>query len=509
MSGKVYLVGAGPGDPGLLTIRGREVLQQATVVIHDYLVSEEILDYAPPEAEQIDVGKRGGHHTKPQEEINRLLCERAKAGHVVVRLKGGDPFLFGRGGEEALELAKAGIEFEVVPGVTSAIAVPAYAGIPVTHREMASELHLITGHEAPGKRETSLNWDVLGKASGTLVFLMGVGNLPTIVEQLRANGKKASTPVALIRWGTRPDQQTLASTLGKVVEAARKANFQPPAIIVVGECVGLRRMLKWYEKKPLFGKRIAVTRPPGQAQEFSTALRECGAVVYECATIQIEPVGDGSAIDQEIRQLGDYDWLIFTSVNAVDMFMSRVFGLGLDARCLAGVRVTVIGSKTGECLREYGIVADVVPREFMQEKLLESLPAEAGDRVLLPRAAEARDLLPLTLEKKGVHVEVVPLYETGSNKQGIAKLKRYLTKGVVDVMTFTSSSTVQRLIDALSDKERSRLFQDVLIASIGPVTSATARDAGLQVHIEAKEYTTRGLLEAIVKYFSKRKDRSY
>ncbi len=508
MSGKVYLVGAGPGDAGLITVRGREVLQRATVVVHDYLVNEELLDYAPPEAERIDVGKRRGHHTKPQQEINRLLCERAKAGEVVVRLKGGDPFLFGRGGEEAVELAKAGIEFEVVPGVTSAIGVPAYAGIPVTHREMASQLHIITGHEAPGKRETGLNWKVLGKAEGTLVFLMGVGNLPTIVKELRANRQKASTPVALIRWGTRPDQQTLTSTLGKVVEAARKANFQPPAIIVVGQCVELRRTLQWHEKKPLFGKRIAVTRPAGQAEEFSSALREYGAVVYECATIRIEPVGDGAAVDQEIACLGDYNWLIFTSANAVDMFMTRVFGLGLDARCLGGVRVSVIGSKTAEQLRGYGIVADVVPRKYVQEGLLESLAVETGDRVLLPRAAEARDLLPLTLEQKGAHVEVVPLYETAGNKEGIVKLKRYLTKGVVDVITFTSSSTVKRLMDALSDKERSRLFHDVLIASIGPVTSAIVREAGLEVQIEAKEYTTKGLLKAILKYFRKYRKRS-
>lgn len=503
MGGKVYLVGAGPGDARLITVRGLEVLRRATVVVHDYLVSEELLDCAPPGAERIDVGKRQGHHTKPQEEINRLLCERAKAGDVVVRLKGGDPFLFGRGGEEAVELAKAGIEFEVVPGVTSAIGVPAYAGIPVTHRDMASQLHIITGHEAPGKRETGLNWNVLGKAEGTLVFLMGVGNLPAIVKELRAHGQKASTPVALIRWGTRPDQQTLTSTLGKIVEAARKARFQPPAIIVVGKCVKLRQALQWYERKPLFGKRIAVTRPAGQAEEFSSSLREYGAVVYECATIRIEPIDDGSAVDREIARLGEYDWLIFTSVNGVDTFMARVFGMGLDARCLGGVRVSVIGSKTAERLRGYGIVADVVPREFVQEGLLEFVAVEPGDRVLLPRAAEARDLLPLMLQQKGAHVEVVPLYETAGNKAGIAKLKRYLTQGVVDVITFTSSSTVQRLMDALSARERGRLFHEVLIASIGPITSVTVREAGLKVHIEAKEYTSDGLLEAILKYFSK------
>ena len=502
--GRVYLVGAGPGDPGLLTLKGKEVLERAEVVIYDYLANEEFLQFAPPEAERIYVGKKGGDHTMGQEEINRLLVEKGRA-HVVVRLKGGDPFVFGRGGEEAQELVVAGIPFEVVPGVTAAIAVPAYAGIPLSHRDYAASMAFITGHEREDKTDSKIAWDRLATGVGTLVFFMGVKNLPEICQSLITHGRPAETPVAVIRWGTTPEQQTVIGTLQNIAEKVAQANLKPPAITVVGEVVRLREELNWFEARPLFGRRIVVTRAREQASEFKSILTDLGAHCLEFPTIAIEPPPSWEPLDTAIAHLASYDWVIFTSVNGVRCFMERLRLAGRDVRGLHGVRLAAIGPKTAEALEHVGICPDLVPGEYRAEAILEGLSGGEikGKRFLLPRAMVARDVLPETLRQWGAEIDVVPAYKTVLPRERSAAMLERLRSGEIDCLTFTSSSTVSNFFSLFEAETLLPLLQRVCIACIGPVTAKTAEEHGLRVEIMPSQYTIAGLAQAISDHFQR------
>ncbi len=502
MGGKVYLIGAGPGDPGLITERGLKVISEADVIVYDYLANPRLLSYARPEAEKIYVGKKGGCHTLSQEEINQLLVKKAQEGKVVARLKGGDPFLFGRGGEEAEVLVERGIPFEVVPGVTSAIAAPAYAGIPVTHREHTSTFTMVTGHEDPTKKASAIDWEALSRI-GTVAFLMGMKNLPHICENLLQAGKAPETPVAVIQWGTTPRQRVVTGSLRDIVEKVRKTGLGPPAIILVGEVVKLREKLKWFESRPLFGKRILVTRTREQASQLVASLEELGAECIEIPTIKIIPPESFEPLDRAIEKIEDYDWLIFTSVNGVKYFFERLFEKGKDARALSRARIAAIGQATAALIKNYGLLVDLLPREFRAEGLLEAFSQEdlRGVRILIPRALEAREILPEKLKEMGARVEVVPTYRTVLPEEEGARVRKALEEGV-DVVTFTSSSTARNLLRLLGE-DAFRLLSGVLLASIGPITSETLRQAGLSPAIEAQEYTIPGLVRAIVAYFEK------
>lgn len=498
--GYVYLVGAGPGDPGLLTLKGKECIAGADVIVYDRLVSPRLLDYADPAAELIYVGKSPDRHTLKQEEINQLLADKALEGKVVTRLKGGDPFVFGRGGEEAEVLVEHGIPFEIVPGITSAIAVPAYAGIPVTHRDFTSTIGIITGNEDPTKEETNIDWDKLATGLGTLVFLMGMANLPKIVGKLLAHGRAAGTPVGLIRWGTRPEQETLVGTLADIVEKARDANFANPAIIIVGEVVTLRDKLQWFEQKPLFGKRIVVTRAREQASNLTSALEKLGAQVLEFPAIEIAEPLDWAPVDAAIDTLPEYQWIIFTSVNGVDSFFRRLLAKGRDVRNLLGLKICAIGPKTREALEQLALRVEYMPEEYVAEAIIKGLAGriQPGEKVLLPRADIARKVLPQTLAELGAEVTDVTVYRTVKTQNKVDRLLGALRAQEIDLVTFTSSSTVRNFVEALPSEEKEALMAGVQVASIGPITTKTAGELGLQVHVEAKEYTIDGLVNAIL-----------
>ncbi|MCL4370418.1 MAG: uroporphyrinogen-III C-methyltransferase [Chloroflexi bacterium] len=499
MTGKVYLVGGGPGDPGLLTLRGAELLGRAEVVVYDRLANGVLLDrYLRPEAERIYAGKSSDHHTYPQEEINRLLVSRALEGRIVVRLHGGDPFVFGRGGEEAAALAAAGVPFEVVPGVTSAVAVPAYAGIPVTHRGQNSSFAVVTGHEDPTKPESSLCWEKLSTGVGTLVFLMGLTNLPAIVQQLTRNGLPDATPVAVIRWGTWSRQMTLVGTLADIVARVREADFRPPAVIVVGGVVGLRETLRWWDNRPLFGKRVLVTRSREQAGSLSALLREYGADPVEVPVLQILPPESYEPLDGAIARLRSYDWVVFTSANGVKALMERLETLGLDVRALADARLAAIGPATAQELRNYHLKVDLVPSEYVAEEVAAALLSTgvAGSRILLPRADLARDLLAVELERARALVDDVVAYRTVPAAGDLTRLREQLSAGEIDVVTFASSSTVRYLVAGLGEGAVSLLSRP-LIACIGPITADTARESGLRVDVVAPEHTMPGLVKAL------------
>ncbi|MBO8144548.1 MAG: uroporphyrinogen-III C-methyltransferase [Thermodesulfobacterium sp.] len=501
--GKVYLVGAGPGDPGLLTLKAKKALEEADVVIYDYLANKRFLNFCKEEAEKIYVGKKGGAHTLPQEEINKLLVKKAEEGKTIVRLKGGDPFLFGRGGEEAETLFEENISFEVIPGITSAIAVPAYAGIPVTHRNYTSTLAIITGHEAEDKEESKIDFSALSKI-GTLIFLMGVKNLPNIVKRLMEEGKSPETPVAVIQWGTLPKQKTATGTLKNIVEKVKEKGITAPAIIIIGEVVKLREKFNWFETKPLFGKKIVVTRTREQASKLVEKLEELGAMCYEIPTIKIEAVVD-EKIYQTIEKLSSYDWIIFTSENGVKFFFKVLWEKGKDLRVLGNSKVAVIGSSTKTFLENMGIRADLIPeKEFTQEGLISAFSRiDIKDKnILIPRAKEAREVLPQRLKEMGAKVDVLPVYETKTCEESKEKLRNIFEEGV-DIVTFTSSSTVKNFFKLIEETERSYL-KDILFASIGPITSATLRKFGFEPHIEAKEYTIEGLVNAIKNFLKNR-----
>ena len=505
MKAKVYLVGAGPGDPGLITLKGRECIQNADVVIYDYLASPALLKHAPTTAELIYVGKKGGDHTLTQDEINSLIVDKAKAGGVVTRLKGGDPFIFGRGGEEAEVLLKAGIPFEIVPGVTSAIAAAAYAGIPLTHRQLTSTLAFVTGHEDPNKKETSINWSSLAAGIGTLVFFMGVKNLPNISKQLIDHGKSLDTPVALIRWGTTSHQKTVTGTLGTIVEKARAAGLKAPAIIVVGDVVKLRQSLKWFEDRPLLGKRIVVTRARQQASDLVKQLSDLGAECLEYPTIEIKAPRDPRPLKQAVTNVSEYDWIVFTSVNGVSYFFEQLYAAGRDVRALGGLKTAAIGPATAARLLEFGFNSDIVPETYRAESVVKAFEKEKlkGKKVLLPRAREARPILPKELSRMGAEVVEVPAYETLKAVENSDELVKQLKNKQVDMITFTSSSTVKNFKALLPPEDFSVLVKDVTIASIGPITSDTAEELGFDVKISAESYTIPGLIEAILRYYQK------
>ncbi|MGB8426597.1 MAG: uroporphyrinogen-III C-methyltransferase, partial [Desulfobacterales bacterium] len=450
-TGMVYLVGAGPGDPGLITVRGLDVIGRADVIIYDYLAAPALLRHARDTAELIYVGKKGGNHTLSQDKINDLIVEKARQGAKVARLKGGDPFIFGRGGEEAEALIAAGIAFEVVPGVTSAIAAPAYAGIPLTHRKYTTTVAFVTGHEDPGKEASSINWPALARGIGTLVFLMGVKNLPQIVASLIDHGKSADTPAALVRWGTTARQQTVAGTLATIVERVRQAGLKAPAIIVVGEVVRLRDKMQWFDNRPLLGKRIVVTRARAQASDLVRQLAELGAECLEYPTITVEPPLDWTPVDRAIDRIDGYDWLIFTSVNGVKSFFGRLFSRGRDIRALGHIGTAAIGPATAAGLLEFGLTSDIVPESYQAEAVIAAFEKikVSGRKILLPRAAEARPILPQQLAKMGAVVDEVPVYRTLPAADGAKDLVARLAAEEIDMITFTSSSTVTNFTSLL------------------------------------------------------------
>jgi uroporphyrinogen III methyltransferase / synthase len=500
----VYLVGAGPGAEDLITVKGLNCLKQADVVLYDRLSGVSLLKEAPADAEFIDVGKQPDHHPVPQDEINRLLIEKAAAGRIVVRLKGGDPFVFGRGGEEAMALEAAGIPFEVVPGISSAIAVPSYAGIPVTHRHVSTSFHVITGHEDPEKETESVNFQALAQLTGTLVFLMGVGQLARIAEQLMQFGKAPDTPAALVYKGTTAYQRTVTGTLETIAEKVKNAGLKPPCVIVIGEVVALRPALSWFEKKPLFGKKILVTRSRTQASALSKKLHSLGADVQEFATIEIRPVENREPIRQALGQLHQYDHIVFTSVNGVTTFMDALLESGRDVRCLSPEsEITAIGHATAEALSCRGLALARVPEIFTAEGVLNVLAPviRSGQKVLLPRAEIARPQLVSGLTALGAVVDDVPMYETAI-PDADPEVLRNLFRKPPDWVTFTSASTVNHLMHILK-KADVPFPESMKIAVIGPVTAAAVQKHGLTVCAAANPHTIEGLAAVIEKECTK------
>lgn len=485
----MYLVGAGPGDPGLLTMRGAELLRRADVVIYDRLSAVELLDLAPEGAVRIDVGKLPGQARVSQDGINALLVEHGRAGGCVVRLKGGDATVFARGGEEALALAGAGVPFEFVPGVSSALAAPIYAGIPVTQRFSSTSFTVVTGHEDPSLGDDgTVDWDAVARVGGTIIVLMGVGRIRAITDRLLAAGRPADTPAAAVQWGTKPEQRTIRATLGTLADQ----DLASPSVIVIGAVAGLD--LAWFETRPLFGKTVVVTRARAQASVLVDQLRELGAATIELPVIEIrDPADGGVALRAAIGSLATYEWVVVTSPNGATRLLDAVTASGADARAFGGVKVAAIGPGTATALAAGNIAADLVPERFVAEGLLEVFPPPAGSgRVLVARAAEARDVLPDGLRAAGWHVDVVAAYET------VAVTPDAATRAAVasaDVVTFTSSSTVTNFLAA-------SVPVPGMVASIGPITSATAEAHGLTVAIEATEHTIPGLLAALVNALS-------
>ncbi len=500
--GKVYLVGAGPGDPGLISKKGLECLAQAEVVIYDRLLDEQLLDLTSPEAERIYVGKAAGQHTREQSEINRLLVEKAKEGKIVVRLKGGDPFVLGRGGEEAETLANNHIPFEVVPGVSSAVAVPAYAGIPVTHRGLASSFAVITGHEAYGKDSSNVAWEKLATGVDTLVFLMGMRNLPEIVKRLLAHGRHPDTPVAVVKDGTTHNQKTIVGSLADIVAKVKKQRLSPPAVIVVGEVVRLREKLRWFDNQPLFGKRILVTRARHQASALSRLLSERGAQPVELPAIDIKSKANTGELEQAIPNLAHYHWIVFTSVNGVEAFFQQVYNLNLDARALKNVKIGAIGPATAKALEKKGIIPNYTPDVYSSHGFIDGLRSYdiAGQRFLLPRADIADRELVEGITRLGAEVQEVVTYRTVPVAKAIAPAKQMLLSDKIDVITFASPSAVTGLLAVLKDKRGA--INSAKIACIGPKTADMAASTGLKVDIVAGEHTVPGLVAAIEKYFT-------
>lgn len=500
-SGVVFLVGAGPGDPGLVTVRGAECLRRADVVVYDNLANPALLDLAPAGAERIYAGKKAEHHFKTQDEINSLLVDRARAGYTVVRLKGGDPFVFGRGGEEAEFLEDHKVPWEVIPGITSAIAAAAYAGIPVTHRDINGSVHIVTGHESDSASGVQIDWANLASSGGTIVVLMGVKNLPHISAELTSHGLSPATPVALVRWGTTPRQQTLITTLATAAADAVAAGIKPPAICIIGEVVRLREKIAWVERRPLFGLRIAVTRPHDENARLSELLRDAGAEVLPTPTLEKIPSTD-LVLAKEITarlQNGDFDWVAVTSGHGAREFAARLQEAGSDMRALARSRIASIGHRTAVALRENGIVADLVVAESTQEGLATALIAEGARAVLVPRAAQAREELENRLAAAGIALTVWPVYDMVPHADGIAALLHHLEQKSVDLITFTSARTFEALAGAAGGALRDAL-SGAKIAAIGPITRAAITQAGFAVDVESPQSAMESLAAAIVQW---------
>ena len=501
--GQVILVGAGPGDIGLLTLRGKDWLVRADVVIYDHLVNSNMLRFASS-AELIYVGKKAGHATVTQNKINELLVNSARAGKIVVRLKGGDPFIFGRGGEEVQALKEADIRFTIVPGIPSPVGVSAYAGIPLTHRDHASTISIITGSNEHGEEHLKLDWENISTRTGTLVFLMGARKLPRIVEQLIKFKKKPDTPVAVIQWGTTSRQKTWVGTLNTIVDIATKEKIKPPTLTIIGEVVNLKPITDWYETLPLFGKTFVVTRAEEQAESFIHMLEEQGAEAFLYSSIKTIPPVDWGPLDQSLEELSSYDGLIFTSANGVHFFSQRLREKNKDIRELKGVRVYAIGPKTEQAVLKLNIRVDTVPENYIAESLIECIGKDhiEGKKFLLPRASVAREVLPNALRKMGASIDVVPAYQTILPEQPESSFLKRLNEGTIDVITFTSSSTVTNFLDRLN-KEHHEKLNKITVACIGPITQKTAEDRGLKVTIVPNQYTVTGLFSAIKTHFAK------
>ena len=503
--GMVYLIGAGPGAPGLITLKAIECIKEADVVVYDYLANKRFLEYAGKRAEIIYVGKQGGAHTLPQDEINKLIIKKAQKGKIIARLKGGDPFIFGRGGEEAEEIIQAGIPYEVIPGVTAGVAAAAYAGIPLTHRDFTTTVAFITGHEDPAKEDSNIYWDKISTGIGTLVFYMGIGNLEPNMKKLIENGRSPDTPVALIRWGTTSNQETIIGTIKDIAEKAKQANFKAPAITVVGGVVSLRDKLRWFDKKPLFGKKIIVTRSREQASDFSVLLEKYGAEPIEFPTIETVPPKDWKEIDRAIKNLPKYDWAIFTSINGVKYFIERLKKQGKDIRELKGIKICAIGPATAKAIEDLGIKVDLLPKEYRAESIITGLGKTKikGRRFLLPRALKAREVLPEEIKRLGGKVDVVTAYRTVQPKEKTDEIRKMLREKRVDVVTFTSSSTVENFVNMFKRNEVPGILNGTRVACIGPITKDTATKLGIKTDIMPEKYTIPALTEAIGEYYKK------
>jgi uroporphyrinogen III methyltransferase/synthase len=507
---KVYIVGAGPGDIGLLTVKGLKCLQKAEVVVYDFHLNAQVLNYINHDAELIYAGKRGGQHTMTQDEINATLVEKAKGGKIICRLKGGDPFVFGRGGEEAEILAKEGIKFEIVPGISSAVAAPAYAGIPLTHRTYSSSLAVVPGYEDVTKKESSIDWTRLATGVGTIVFLMAVKNINQVCQKLIENGRAPDTPVAIIRWGTRADQTTLTGDLSSIPDIVRENEIKPPAVMVVGDVVRLRDTLKWYEERPLFGQRILVTREHSLGFE---PLAELGAEIIEFHTVRIIPPESWDELDRAIENIQSYDWLILTSGNGVKYFFRRLFEKGTDIRELKGIKICAIGSKTASMINKFGIQVDLVPEKFKAEGLIksfENLYDETGIknvRFLLPRAEVAREVFPEKIRELGGEIDVPAAYRAAKPEMRGRRLKRFLKEGKITIATFTSAATFNNFMEMMGE-DAEALLQDVAISVIGPVTAKAIEKAGLKVHIMPEEATIEAMVHEIINWATKMSNKS-
>lgn len=500
-TGKVYLIGGGPGDPGLITIKALEAISEADTVIYDRLVNPSLLNRARKDAELIDVGKERGRHIWPQQKINDLLVKLAFQGKIVARLKGGDPFVLGRGGEEALTLYNNNLPFEIIPGISSSVAAPAYAGIPVTHRGVAASFAVITGHEDPAKESSSIKWANLASGMDTLVFLMGMENLGFISSQLIKNGRPSDTPVALISHGTLPSQRTVVGNLENIVKTAQAAGIKAPAVIVVGGVVSLRDKLRWFDNKPLFGKKVLITRPKHQAVKLSELLEREGAQVLEAPAIEIIP--NSQAVSRTINKLIDFDWLVFTSANGVSAFFQGLENKGLDARALFHSKVCAIGPATAQALASHGIKADLIPLEYITRGILDSFKGEKirGKAFLLLRADLATREMEEELEKRGAVVKRLSVYKTILVSTLDKEVKEKLLNGNVDIIIFTSASTIKGFLSLIGKDIKS--IGKPVIACIGPVTSDAAEDSGLKADVVAKEHTIEGLIYALKEYVGK------
>lgn len=503
--GRVILVGAGPGDPSLITVRGLEAIRRADVIVHDYLANPLLLDEAPENCERVYAGKRGSDHTIEQDEMNLLLLDRARRGRLVVRLKGGDPNIFGRGSEEMDFLGERGIEVEVVPGVPAALGAAAYAGIPLTDRRRASCVTFVTGHEDPSKPESSIRWEHLAKTGGTLVFYMGVKNLPEIARRLLDHGLHDETPVTIVEKATSPSQRTVSGVLATIADSAKKAGIHPPALIIAGGVNELRRDPGWFENRPLFGKTLVVTRSRPQASVLLEGLRELGAEALEMPAIAIRPPEDRLSADAAAERLDGYDWVIFTSVNGVDFFMESVRAAGLDARGFAGVKIAAIGPATSERLARFGLIADYQPPKYIAEAIFEGLAGREdlhGKRILLPRADIARKALPDLLKGAGAEVDEIAIYRTVRGDFDADLLRRKIVDDEIDAVTFTSSSTARFFVEGLGREFVSGNRAKIRGVSIGPVTSETMRSLGIEPAAEACVHTIDGLIETIRDFFA-------
>ena len=491
---KVYLVGAGPGDPALITWKGRQLLSRADSVLYDHLANEHLLNLTPKHCEHIYVGKKKAVHAFEQQEVCAMMIDRARRGLTVVRLKGGDPFIFGRGGEEVEALAEAGIPFEVVPGVTSPLGIAAYSGVPLTHRDHTKLVTFVTGHDLH-----AIDWSKVGQ-SETLVIFMGIFFIRDIAREIMTHGRSGDTPAIAVRWGTRPNQETVTGTLATIAAKIEEADLKPPATVIIGEVVGLHDKLNWYEKLPLFGKKIVVTRAPDQAAEFSERLIALGADAIELPVIDIQPPEDPTRLDQALATLSSYDWLIFTSVNGVRFFLDRLDRSPHDLRQLKA-SICAIGPATRQAIESLHLKVDLMPEQYVAESLVAAFATSAlgGKRILLPRAAVARDLIPTELAKRGAQVDVVEAYRNVIPADAAARAREiFSAPHKPDWITFTSSSTVKNCL-AIAGRES---LEGIRLASIGPVTSATAREQGLKIDAEAKQFTLDGLIEAIVAHAS-------